>query len=155
MGNTMNESNRRVVCHQREDDGEEPRWRRVEQPNCIRILDGITLLDLPSAVAGAVNGVLAPGGYQVLERDDLIRVKHPEDGDTLYLLGDVLPALEPGRGRMDDFSASPIEGEAVRCPGCEALFAVSTAVAIGNECPRCRAPLGTAEQSPEPPWEDL
>lgn len=144
-----------IVCYQPESAPEDrPVWRRITAPRLLSERQGLLVLELPrrGRYRAFVNGLDVVGGLQVVQRGDLVRVIEPGGEEVCYVVGRVLPSVQPGAGRACQFTGKPIDGEAVACTSCGALLAREVCQQLGG-CPACGEPLG--EQDEEPPEEEL
>ena len=130
-------------------------WRRITAPPLLSDRQGVLVVELPQRgrCRAFVNGLDVLGGLQVVERGDLVRVIDAEGAEVSYVVGRVLPSAEPGEGRPCQFTGKPIDGEAVACSSCGALFAREVCEQLGR-CPACGEPLGE-EEDDVPPGEEL
>ena len=144
-----------IVCYQPEcEQGDRPVWRRITAPRFLTERQGLLVLQLPrrGRYRAFVNGLGVVGGLQVVQRGDLVRVIDPGGEEISYVVGRVLPSVQPGEGRSCQFTGKPIDGEAVACTSCGALFGREVCEQL-RACPACAEPLG--EEDEVPPEEEL
>jgi hypothetical protein len=142
-----------IVCYEPETEEREEQaravWRRITDPEHLTQCEDTLMLRLPEGEGcrGFVNGLEVLGGFQVVEPGDLVRVVEADGSERSYVVGHGLPTVEPGDGRICQFTGKPIRGQAIECPSCGRLFALEVAEQLG-QCPLCRAPLSGEEETP-------
>ena len=144
-----------IVCYEPQADEEDRAvWRRVTDAPYLIERQGTLVIELPERgrCRALVNGLDVLGRIQVVERGDLVRVFEPGGTETSYVVGRVVPSVEPGEGRPCQFTGKPIAGKAILCSSCHSLFALEVAEQLEG-CPVCGAPLGGQDEPP--PEEEL